>query len=375
VSEKKFKYIKNITETEATILLYDQIGDSVDPDGNYVFGISGATFAHEMQWLGSQVETINVRINSVGGSVLDGYSIVSAILSSKATVNTYIDGLAASIAGVIALAGKKLFMMDYGTLMLHNPSGTNDSKLLDVVKDTLVTIISGRTGKTAEDISAMMNVETWLSAKEAKELGMVDEIISSGKKIKIKKSESLFNMALIYNKHINKKMEKVTNILNLKNEATEQEIVQAIEVKDAESAALKAEKEALKAELDALKQSIKDAEEKAAEALKQKAVEMVENAVRLGKLTEAEKEATITNASRDEASFQFVANFISKIGNGKESKKPFDFSKVDNRKGGVDDRSGWSFTEWSRKDAKGLDNIRKENPELYLEMYNKEFKK
>ena len=234
-----FKFIKNIVDNEATILLYNQIGDSVDASGNYVYGISGSAFAYEMQYLQDKCEKIKVRINSIGGSVLDGYSIVSAILNSKVPCDTYIDGLAASISGVIAMAGKKVYMADYGTLMLHNPSGGNDKEVLDLVKNTLVTIFEQRTKMTAEEISAMMDKETWLGAAEAINMGLVDELVMSSKKIRISKSESLSNMALIYNKIINKKpMEKVTNLLKLSNEADEATIVAAIEEKDNKNAEL-----------------------------------------------------------------------------------------------------------------------------------------
>ena len=119
----KFKYIKNISEDVATINLHGPIGDYVDNSGNLVSGISGSSFANEMQYLQNNCSKINVRINSIGGNVIDGYSIVSAILNSVVRCDTYIDGLAASIAGVIAVAGKKCYMADFGTLMIHNPSG------------------------------------------------------------------------------------------------------------------------------------------------------------------------------------------------------------------------------------------------------------
>ena len=161
-----FKYIKNISENEATILLYNQIGDSVDENGMYVSGISGSAFAYEMQYLQDKCKKINVRINSIGGNVLDGYSIVSAILNSTVKCDTYIDGLAASISGVIAMAGEKCYMADYGTMMLHNPKGGNSEDVLALVKNTLVTILSKRTKLDEDTINKMMDEETWLNADQ-----------------------------------------------------------------------------------------------------------------------------------------------------------------------------------------------------------------
>ena len=85
-----FKYIKNISENEATILLYNQIGDSVDENGMYVSGISGSAFAYEMQYLQDKCKKINVRINSIGGNVLDGYSIVSVEFGLSNRCRTYL---------------------------------------------------------------------------------------------------------------------------------------------------------------------------------------------------------------------------------------------------------------------------------------------
>jgi ATP-dependent protease ClpP protease subunit len=364
-----FKYIKNISEDEATILLYSQIGDSVDASGNYVHGISGSSFAYEMQYLQDKCSKIKVRINSIGGSVLDGYSIVSAILNSKVPCDTYIDGLAASISGVIAMAGKKCYMADFGTLMLHNPSGVNDTAVLDLVKDTLVTILSNRTKQTPEEVSKMMDKETWLGANEALSMGLVDEVVTSVKKYKISKSESLSNMAIIYNKIINKpNMEKIQNVLKLSNEASEETIVSAIEEKDIKNAELQAEVDRLKAIVDANEAKENEAKELAAAELKDKATEMVKNAAKDKKIEESEVESTIELAI---ANFVAVENMLSKINNVKNAVKVFEVKNVVN----TEERNNWTIRDWEKKDPNGLVKIKNETPEVYNEMYNKFYKK
>src|ERR1035437_8950855 len=199
----KFKYIQNIEEdkSEATVLLYDEIGTSIDEDGNVTEGINGGEFAQTILYLSAQVSKINIRINSVGGSVIDGYSIISAIKNCSVPVDIYVDGLAASIAGVIAMCGTKIHMTDYAMLMLHNPHG-NDQKVLDMVKDTLLTILTKRMGMSSDTISEMMDKETWLSAKEALKMGIIDEIIKTDKKVKINKKSSLNEMVEVYNQYI-----------------------------------------------------------------------------------------------------------------------------------------------------------------------------
>lgn len=348
--------------------MYSQIGDSIDENGNLTQGINGASFAYEMQYLQSCCKSISIRINSVGGSVLEGYSIVSAILNSKIPCNTYIDGLSASIAGVIALAGKKCYMMDYGTLMLHNPSGGNDKTVTELVKSTLVTLISNRCSKTPEEISAMMDAETWLSASEALNSGLVDEIISSGKKIRMNKTDSLYNMALVYNQLINPKkitMKKVTDFLKLKNEASEDEIVTAIENKETILASKDAEILALNERLKVYEDAEKLAKESALEDMKNKATTLVEKAIEDKKIELTEKDSLISLAISNYAT---VENMFAKINLVKNNANPvFDFKNT-KPDGTVEDRSKWSFNDWSKNDNKGLVDMQNNFPDQFNEL-------
>lgn len=373
----QFKYIKNIAEdnSEATILLYNQIGSTVDGNGNITYGIDGSSFAWEMQYLQDKCKKINVRINSIGGSVLDGYAIISSIINSKVPCDTYIDGLAASIAGVIAISGKKVYMMDYGTLMLHNPQGGGDKALLDLVKDTLVKLFSNRTSQDAEVVSKMMDKETWMGANEAKEKGMVDEIISSGKKIKIKESESLYNMALIYNKLINpkKNMNLITNKLGLDENSSEDVIVSKIEelsnsLEEANRIAeeAKAENERIKSELDAAKEQLTTIEAEK-EAHKNAEIEAMVNSFNV---KEEDRERIVNLAKVD---FEAVKNMLSKQ-TVKEPVKVFDFKNVVTAKG-TEDRSAWTIRDWEKKDPAGLAKIKNSTPEVYNEMFNAHYKK
>lgn len=363
-----FKYIKNISNDGiGTILLYNQIGDSIDEKGNYVYGISGELFAYEMQYLQTQCSKINVRINSIGGSVLDGYSIISSILNSTIPVDTYIDGLAASISGVIAVSGKKCYMMDYGTLMMHNPSGGNDKAVTSLVKETLVMILSNRTSKTSEEIDTMMNAETWLSSNEALNMGLVDEVVSSGKKIKMQKTESLYNMALVYNKLINPKtqtMEKVTDFLKLKNEASEEEVISAIEQKDTLLADKDAEIEKLNARIAKFEEAEQAAKDAAIQDMKNKATLLIENAIKDKKIEESKKDEMIALAVTN---YSLVENMVSKINNVTNAAKVFD---VKNVKKDESDKENWTIRDYEKKDPKGLEKIKNETPEVYKEMYN-----
>ena len=129
--------------------------------------------------------TIHLHINSPGGSVFDGQAIYTAIKRHPADVISYVDGLAASIASVIALAGNTVVMAENALFMIHDPWGSASgtaadmrltADILDKVKATIVNAYCAKTGKPADEVEAMMTAETWMSAQEAVDEGFADEV-------------------------------------------------------------------------------------------------------------------------------------------------------------------------------------------------------
>ena len=164
--------IKAKAEAEADVFLYDEIGG---------FGVNARDFIAQIRASGAK--KINLRINSPGGSVFDGLAIYNFLKEQDVTVQ--VDGLAASIASIIAMAGKEVRIAGNGFLMIHNPWGgaMGDSEemrqtadLLDKIRDSLAGTYAKKTGKDAETIKRWMDEETWFSAEEAKANGFVDTI-------------------------------------------------------------------------------------------------------------------------------------------------------------------------------------------------------
>jgi ATP-dependent protease ClpP protease subunit len=167
--------IRNLSEHEAEICLYDVI----DQWG----GISAKDFRRELKAIGSKVAVIHVRIHSPGGSVWDGMAIYSMLRAHAAKKIVHIDGLAASMASVIAMAGDEVEMPPNAFLMIDNPVDTiageaeelrKTAELLDDVKGELVAIYARKTGQAAERISVMMDEETWIAGGEAVAIGFCD---------------------------------------------------------------------------------------------------------------------------------------------------------------------------------------------------------
>lgn len=165
----------------ATIFLYGDIGD--DGWGS----VESGRIAREVKAAESAYKKIEVRVNSCGGEVYAGIAIFNAFRGSRADITIYIDGIAASMASVIALCGKPVKMSKYARLMLHSVSGGcwgTKSELQDVIvqleslEQTLADMYSKKTGKTPDEIKAAYfdGKDHWLSADEALALGFIDGI-------------------------------------------------------------------------------------------------------------------------------------------------------------------------------------------------------
>jgi ATP-dependent Clp endopeptidase proteolytic subunit ClpP len=161
---------------EAEILIYDEI----DP----LWGTGAKEFARGLKELG-EVTTIHVRINSPGGDVFDGLAIYNQLAQHSAKVIVHVDGLAASIASVIAMAGDVIDLAENALIMIHDPwlmtAGTAadlraSADLLDTVAASIVNTYAARTGRDVEEIRPLMAAETWMDATEAVGQGFADQV-------------------------------------------------------------------------------------------------------------------------------------------------------------------------------------------------------
>lgn len=164
----------------AEILIYEEIGASF-----WGGGVDPKQFAMDLKALGD-IKTLNVRVNSPGGDVFDGATIYNQLAQHPATVNVYVDGLAASAASLVAMAGDKIFMADNAMMMIHNAWGctagdANELRLfadvLQKVSESMCSTYAKRTGMKAADVQALMDKETWLSAQDCIDEGFADEIV------------------------------------------------------------------------------------------------------------------------------------------------------------------------------------------------------
>ena len=163
----------------AEILLYGQIGASWWGDS-----ITAAGFKKELKALG-EVDTIDLRINSEGGSVFDAASIYNSLKEHNAYVTAHVDGMALSAASVVLMAGDERVMAENAFVMIHDPwsmvagdarSMRKEADLLDQIKSTIVRMYTDRTGIDTKEVEDMMSDETWLTSDEALSKGFVDRV-------------------------------------------------------------------------------------------------------------------------------------------------------------------------------------------------------
>ena len=182
-------FLNEAKELEAEILLYGVVGE----DGAWD-EVTSKTFAEELKQ-NEEAKVIRVRINSPGGDVFAGQAIYSMLKRCKSKVIIYIDGLAASIASLIAMAGDTVIMPKNSMMMIHKPwsfTAGNASEMreqantLDKVEESMLGAYVDKTGLDVEEIKTMLANETWLTAAEALEKGFCDEIEETEVKALIK---------------------------------------------------------------------------------------------------------------------------------------------------------------------------------------------
>lgn len=166
-------------ETPA-LYIYDEIG---------YFGDSAKDLVNELKAV--QGDRLDVHLNSPGGDIFDGLAIYQALKDHPAAVTMHIDGLAASIASVIAQAGDRIVMAPKASLMIHDgwtmsvgnaADMRKTADLLDKQSDIIASVYADRSGQPADFWRARMAEDTWFNAEEALEAGLVDEIEGQEKK-------------------------------------------------------------------------------------------------------------------------------------------------------------------------------------------------
>lgn len=395
-----FKYISNIDKNKdfAEMFIYDEIG--YNP--NTGMGISGRQFAYELKWLADYHEPplkkIKVRLNTGGGSVMDGFSIFSAIHNinkeGNLDVDTYNDGVAASIGGLILMAGKNRFAKDYSRLMLHGVSildkdgnartdiSPKELEAMSNFKDMIKQVFVNNTGIPDYQIEDLLTNEkdNWFTAKEAANAGFfpTSNIENTGLELGLPVENDAFVIAnkaqkIINNNYKPLEMRKVIALLNLQDGANEEVVANAVQnaltqAQETKTALTQAQNKAQEQE-----QEIQRLKTQVEASNKAVATGLVENAIKEGKFTpkdEAEKQSLISNALKDPEAFGNMvnmmpvkaANIINGTQIGKENTDSL-ISRINNR----------GLRELEKNDPSLLTELKNSAKDEYVKLYNKQY--
>lgn len=183
--------IKAQSDGDTELLIFDVIGWPFNDVGELIRAMAGM-----------KDKPILARINSPGGDVWDGMTLMNAFANHPGGVTVRIEGLAASIASVVAMGGRKVEAQQNSMMMIHNScilaaGDQNDLReiadVLQKIDSNILNVYVGKTKSGKKEMAQMMNDETWMMAAEAKEKGFVDIILPTGKAIKAQFDLSMFD--------------------------------------------------------------------------------------------------------------------------------------------------------------------------------------
>lgn len=168
------------------LLVYEEIGENYWTGG----GVTAKSVKQSLDAAGNY-DSVTLRINSPGGDAFEGAAIYSLLKASGKPVNVFVDGIAASAASIIAMAGDRITMSNVGMLMVHNAwslcIGDGDdmrkcADTLDKVSASIAQAYVAKTGKTAEEIKTIMDAESWMGAQECVDEGFATAIAAPAEK-------------------------------------------------------------------------------------------------------------------------------------------------------------------------------------------------
>lgn len=364
-------FTNQITENgRVRVLLYGNVGDGEKVDSGRV--------VTELMELAAAYGKIDVHIHSNGGDVFSGIAIYNALRTVQADVTIYVDGVAASIAGVIALCGKPLYMNRYARLMLHRVSGgswgTADelrraADLAEELESDLAEIIAGRCKMSVEEIKTRYfdGSDHWISAAQALDMGLIDGIVDTGEKL----SENVSNTEL-YNYFMNRLtktqpqnhydmtfIEELKKRPSFSNMGTEEEMLRHITTMENQAAKVPA----LEAKVTELSNQLAENKKTAHQAF-------LNQAVAEGRLTQEQVPVFMNLMASDEENTRKAVEGMPKKGTA----RAMNFLQTGGAAGGAStELVNMSWDEIDK--AERLAELKEKHPELYQQKYNEKFNK
>ena len=352
------KVFNNVIQTPdgvSRILLYGDVGEGCRVDS--------ARVVAELMSIEAESSRIEVHINSRGGDVFHGMAIYNALAASKADITLYIDGIAASIAAVIALCGKPLYMARHAKLMLHAVSGgtygTADelrqtAEMIESLERDLADMIAKRCNDAADNVAAKYfrdGADHWFSATEAEQLKLIDGIIDGPAVPPSDQEEEIYQFINQYN-----------NRMALSDEIKKMPAFSGMSDEDIVAHLQRQANDAVKVE--ALQRANETMQARIAELEAKEVAAQLDAAVADGRITAEQKPVYANLMAADRANTEaLLASLPKKSGNR------IDNFIVDGKE--TDTVNGMSWDELDRNNM--LATLKREDPATFAAKYKKKF--
>ena len=350
---------------KTTVLLYGDIGDGDKVESGRVVS--------ELMSVDGAGRQIDVRINSRGGDVFSGIAIYNTLRQMAANVTIYVDGMAASIAAIIALCGRPLMMSPWGKLMLHAVSGgawgnasalRQSADLIETLEGDLSNMIAGRLGKTPSDVQAEYfdGSDHWLSAEDCVKMGLADGLYEMGGSEQRPESDEeiiqYFNNRWLQAEPTNENdMALIDDIKALPSfENKEDSAAVVAHIKELQNAATKAEAQA---------QVIAQYKDRISELEKKEVDSYLDSAIASGKIRAEQKDTFAKLMAADRASAEALIDSMKP--QQKTEPRAKDVYK-DEQQGGFENKS-WDELDKSNQ----LGTLKAQNKALFEQKYKEKF--
>ena len=377
--------IREISSTEVELKFYGEIYNWSQR--------SGKTFSAYFAELDKKYKDIIIRMHCYGGEVFEGNLIYNTIAGAKARVTVVVEGVAASMGSIVALAGVKVKIAENAFFMIHCPSGRTSgnaathlasAKLLRSMERNFIKKYCQKTGKPESDIQKYLDGnDHWIDAEEAKEIGLADEIVDPIAKdiSKLDKAEAK-NMGIeaVYGRYAAELKIEDANSSKPDTKKSEMDKVtmiaryglEGVTAESSDTAIFEAMDKKLKAERDARKK----AEDKVAEIEKTNITSLIEakadeEGVEMSDAEKANYKMIGETAGLEALKMALQAvkprqTITSQLNNGgKGGKKP--------EGNGGEDRSKWTWEDYQEKAPEALEKMEDENKGEWQRLYKAEF--
>lgn len=338
------------------------------------------SFEKEFKAMAANGSTITLRINCVGGGMVEGFSIVDLIRNSDVKVIGINEGMAASMGSAVFMACDERIMFENATVMIHNPQGAvwGESKQIkeyanwmDQLKDKLVKLYKEVTGQSDKVVNSWMEtgVDKYFASDQCVDLGIATKVDNERKALDSlpenlfkKKPTEVFEA---YNQYRPTTQQEVNNMelksnigvilgqanpnVSLNDKSSDQEVVNAV-----------------KLEIENRDKRIADLEKELGDVNASKVTDMVQNAINSGKISAEQKDHYEKLAKAD---FDSVKSILDGMSGRQDINRQLD-SKKDPKSEG---RKDWTFEKWSDEDPQGLIKLKKDDYEAFNQLYKAQY--